>query len=194
MMRTFRFAALLCLVTATVLHAQAPRVTRVGAPRTFGLTILHASLAELRFELGREAQVIVLQVDPAGGITPMFPTDSEPGLRPPGAHFLTGPAPTAAATPDDPRLDPVMRSADELARGGRAVRPPAVSMGDESMPILAYWLVIVSDVPTSAREVRAQLQSAALDFGSVQDELKALPGVLIAERTKQWGAFYAAVR
>ena len=37
---------------------------------------------------------------------------------------------------DEPRLRPVMQSAAELARSGRAVRPPAVSMGDD-VPIPA---------------------------------------------------------
>ena len=192
MMRSYRFTALLCLGAATGLVAQGtPRVTRLGNARSFGRGIVQAALGEMRFELSRTAEVIVLQIDAAGGITPIFPIDSMPGARPSGVHVVTASAPVAVRGGEEPRLDAVMQTAAEVARSGRAVRPPAVSMGEDK--IVAYWLLVVSDVPTTAREVRAQLESMTLEFGSVEEELKALPGVLIADRTKQWGAFYSPV-
>lgn len=192
MMRSIRFAALLCLVAATGLMAQgAPRVTRLGNAKSFGRGILQATLGEMRLELSRTAEVIVLQVDAAGGITPIFPTDSQPGARPAGVHVVTAPVAAAVSSGEDLRLDGVVQTAAELARSGRAVRPPAVSMGEDK--IVGYWLVVASDAPTTSREVRAQLESMAMEFGSVEELLKALPGVLIANRTKQWGAFYSPV-
>jgi hypothetical protein len=190
--RSLRCSALLCLLAATGLVAQgAPRVTRLGNAKSFGRGIVQATLGEMRLELSRTAEVIVLQVDAAGGITPIFPTDSQPGARPPGVHVVTAPVAVAVSGGDEPRLDAVMQTAAEVARSGRAVRPPAVSMGEDK--IVGYWLVVVSDAPTTSREVRGQLESMTQQFGSVEEVLKALPGVLIANRTKQWGAFYSPV-
>jgi hypothetical protein len=185
---------LLPLVGASLLEAQtaAPRVTRVGSARAFGPGILYATVRELRFELSKPAEVIVLQVDPTGGISPMFPSDSEPGQRPSGVHVLVAPLPEAGAAGDEPRLTPRVETAAELARAGRAVRPPAAGMPDTAS-IVAYWLVIVSDAPTTGAEVRAQLESMPLEYNSVEAELKALPAALVGKRTKNWGAWHAAV-
>ena len=195
-MRTMIRAAALCGVLAPLtLDAQTshiPRVTRVGSAKAFGPGIIYASVRELRFEIRVAAEVIVLQVDPSGGITPMFPTDSEPGMRPPGVHILTAPLPVDSAPGEEPRLGRTVATAQDLARGGRSVRPPAAGLPDTAS-VIAYWLLIVSDVPTTAQEVRAQLESMPLEYTSVESELNALPAALIAKRTKQWGAFYTAV-
>lgn len=194
MLRPVHYTALLLLLAAHPLGAQSllPRVTRVGSAKAFGPGILYASVRELRFELSRDAEVIVLQVDPVGGITPMFPSDSEPGYRPAGVHILDAPSPETSVVVDEPRLTRRMQSAEDLARAGRAVRPPAAGMPDTAS-VVAYWLVIVSDVPTTGPEVRAQLESLPLEYSSVESELKALPAALIAKRTKNFGAFYVPV-
>ena len=194
-MRTTTYAAaLLGLLAPLTLDAQSsmPRVTRVGGAKAFGPGIIYATVRELRFELAVGAEVIVLQLDPAGGITPLFPTDSEPGMRPAGVHVLTAPLPVESAPSEDVRLTRRMQTAEDLARAGRAVRPPAAGMPDTAT-IIAYWLLVVSDVPTTAHEVRAQLESMSLEYSSVENELKALPAALIAKRTKNFGAFYTAV-
>lgn len=184
---------LVCLTaSAAGLGAQTMhRVTRLGAARTYGPGIIHASLGELRFELSRPAEVIVLQVDPVGGITPMFPVDTEPSVRPSGVHVLLAPAPQASAG-EELRLAPRLQTAADLARAGRSVRPPAAGMPDTAS-IVAYWLVIVSDVPTTGRDLRAQLEEMKLEYGSVEAELKALPPALVGKRTKNWGAFFMPV-
>lgn len=183
-----------CLAAAGLGAQQdAPRVTRLGTAKSYGLGLLQATLAQLRFELKTQGYVIVLQLDPTGGITPMFPADSEPGLRPAGVHVLMAPTPDVAAT-DEPRFGaPVLETAAELARAGRAVRPPAAGMADTAS-IMAYWMVIVSDVPTSGREVRAQLESMSLAYRSVENELRALPAALVGSRTRNWSASWTAVR
>ena len=195
-MRTMiRAAALFGVLAPLTLDAQTshiPRVTRVGSAKAFGPGIIYASVRELRFEIRVAAEVIVLQVDPSGGITPMFPSDSEPGMRPPGVHVLTAPQPVDSAGSEEPRLGRTVATAEDLARGGRSVRPPAAGLPDTAS-VVAYWLLIVSDVPTTAQEVRAQLESMSLEYTSVESELNALPAALIANRTKKWGAFYTAV-
>ncbi len=194
MLRPIHCTALFLLLAAHPLVAQTPmaRVTRVGAARSFGPGILYATVRELRFELSREAEVIVLQVDPVGGITPMFPGENELGLRPAGVHVLSAPLPVETGAGNEPRLAHRMESADDLARAGRAVFPPAAGLPDTAS-VVAYWLVIVSDVPTTGPEVRATLEALPLEYSSVENELKALPAALIAKRTKNFGAFYVAI-
>jgi hypothetical protein len=168
------------------------RVTRLGAARSFGPGILSASPVELRFELIRPAHVIVLQLDPGGGITPLFPLDTTTSLRDAGVHALTAPPPVVAAARDARVTPPVLQTATELARAGRQARPPAVDIPDTAAAV-AYWLLIVSDAPTSGAELRAELESMRLNFRSVDEELRALPKTLVARRTKDWGAYYAPV-
>ncbi len=168
------------------------RVTRLGAARSFGPGILQASTLELRFELIRPAHVIVLQLDPSGGITPLFPLDSTASLREAGVHALTAPPPVVASAREVRVTQPVLQTAAELARAGRQARPPAVDIPDTAAAV-AYWLLIVSDAPTSGAELRAELESMRLNFRSVDEELRALPKTLVARRTKDWGAYYAPV-
>lgn len=193
MTRAVASLATFLLVVATSLGAQAaPRVTRLGAAKSYGPGILQATLSQVRFEITKDAFVIVLQLDQNGGISPMFPTDSEPPLRPSGVHTLTTPKPAVLAGDAARYEDPVLSTAAELARGGRSVRPPAAGMPDTAS-IVAYWLVIVSDVATSGPELRAQLEAMELNFRSVEAELRALPAALVGKRTKAWGAYWAPV-
>src|SRR5262245_11505861 len=113
MVRPIHGLALLTLLAPAPLVAQGniPRVTRVGAAKPFGPGILYATVRELRFELSRDAEVIVLMVDPAGAITPMFPTDSEPGRRPAGIHILNAPILQETTAGEEPRLSRRVQSA-----------------------------------------------------------------------------------
>ena len=179
------------LLTASPLTAQGVRVSRLGAAKNFGPGIVEASPASLRFELAKEAYVIALQLDAQGAITPVFPTDSmPPSMDFPGAHVLTTSVPDSVAA-EEPVTQRRVQSAQELARTGRAVRPAAVAMEDR--PPVGYWLLILSDTPMTADELRAQLETMKLEFRSVEDELRALPKALVGARAKSWGAFYASV-
>jgi hypothetical protein len=140
------------LLAAFPLAAQGVRVSRLGAAKNFGAGIVEASPARLRFELAKESYVIALQLDAQGGITPVFPTDTMPSMHFPGAHVLTTALDDTTAS-EDPVTQRRLQSAQELARTGRAVRPPAVAMEDR--PPVGYWLLIVSDAPTTATDHEA---------------------------------------
>jgi hypothetical protein len=182
--------AIIGLLAASSLAAQGVRVSRLGAAKSFGPGIVEASPARLRFELAKEAYVIALQIDAQGGITPVYPTDTMPTMHFPGGHVLTT-ALDDTATSDEPVTQRRLQSAQELARTGRAVRPPAVAMEDR--PPVGYWLLIVSETPTTATALRAQLETIKLEFQSVEDELRALPKALVGARAQTWGAYYASV-
>jgi len=150
----------------------------------------------VEFELTRPAHIIVLRVDPDGSIQPVFPawgertTERAAGRQVVELKAVTGAAP---AGPDVPHAaPPVMRSAQQMASEGERARPRAT--GDDEprvMPVTAYWLVIVSDVATTAEEVQERLEAMTLQFSSQQAELEALARALVARRTKVWAASYA---
>lgn len=185
-------ALVVCLASAVA--AQRPlSVTRLGDVKRYGPGIALATLTDVHVRITAPAYLVVLRVDPAGGIEPIFPPDTlgSPEYAP-GTHIVSAPAPEPEG--QNARLpDPVVRSADVLARGGQSVRPPAAGPSDIEGDIVAYWLVIVSDATTNATEVREILKTARLNFSSVRDELRALPRILVGGRATHWAAWFAPV-
>jgi len=175
--------------------SSAPPVTRLGSRTAFGPGIVAAAARRVEFELTRPAHVIVLLVDPDGSIQPVFPASGENTTeRAAGRQVveLKATAGPAQAGPEVPHAaPPVMRSAQQLASEGERARPSAT--GDDEprvTPVTAYWLVIVSDVPTTAEEIEERLGAMTLQFSSLKAELEALARGLVARRTKVWAASY----
>ena len=173
----------------------APNVTRLGSRTTYGPGIVAAEARRVEFELTRAAHVIVLLVDPDGSIQPVFPAYGERTTeRAAGRQVveLKATPGAAQATPDVPHAaPPVMRSAQQIAREGERARPRATGDDEPRLtPVTAYWLVIVSDVPTSAEEIEERLGAMTLQFSSMKAELDALARGLVARRTKLWAASY----
>lgn len=77
----------------------------------------------------------------------------------------------------------------------RSRAPPAPVPGpiSTSLPAGAYWMVIVSDVPTSARELQRRLRPMDISEGDFATVLRELPGVLVGGRTERWAAYYAPI-
>jgi len=190
-----RTALMVVLSIAPHVAAQGPPVTRLGSRTAYGPGIVAAATRRVEFELTRPAHVIVLLVDPDGSIQPVFPASGEgtteraAGLQVVELKATPG---AAQAGPEVPHAaPPVMRSAQQLAREGERARPSAT--GDDEprvLPVTSYWLVIVSDVPTSADEVQERLEAMTLQFSSMKAELEALARGLVARRTKTWAASY----
>ena len=197
-MRLLIAAAVVALVPA-VSSGQAggsPNVSRLGSRTAFGPGIVAAEARRVEFDLTRPAHVIVLLVDPDGSIQPVFPASGERTTeRAAGRQVVElKAAPGAAqAGPEGPHAaPPVMRSAQQLASEGERARPSAT--GDDEprvAPVTAYWLVIVSDVPTTAEEIEERLGAMTLQFSSLKAELEALARGLVARRTKVWAASYS---
>jgi len=171
--------------------SQSPRggVTRLGAADAYGPGITTVSAGQVQFTLARPAHVIVLRVAQDGGIEPILPRAGEPTQYEAGLHGVEGPP--LDATGGSPVHEPVLRSAEALARAGRRAPPPGADLGDSVSTPPAFWLVIVSDVATNASEVRTRLQAMKLEFPSVKAELEALPKALVAKRAGSWAAYYA---
>jgi hypothetical protein len=181
------------VLPATQLTAQ---VTRLGARDAYGPGIVGATSQQLQFELTRPAHVIVLRVDVDGTIEPVFPQAEDSVTQKAASRHVVAAAEFARAPEQAARpTDPVIRSADALAREGRRARPSAA--GGEDQPLAAataYWLLIVSDVATSAAEVQARLEATNREFPTMQAELDGLTRALMGRRTRQWAAFYTPAR
>jgi hypothetical protein len=173
--------------------AQREHVTRLGAAHAYGPGIVGVSSQQVVFHLTRAAHVIVLRVDAAGDIEPIFPVWSDQLTEyPAGAHSIEGP-PLDTATQPSKMIDPVLRSPAAVARAGRRAPPPGADLEPRDVAPAATWLLIVSDVPTSASELRARLEALHHGYVSVRREVEALPRDLLAQRTRVWAAYYAAV-
>ena len=185
------------LLTPHAVAAQAPLpVTRLGQRTTYGPGIVAAAPNRVEFELTKPAHVIVLLVDPDGGIQPVFPASGERTTeRAAGRQVIelnAKPAGTQGSRESPHAPPPVMRTAQQLAAEGERARPSAT--GDDqprAALVVPYWLVITSDVPTTAEDIQAKLESMDLQFSSQKAELEALARGLMTRRTKAWAASYA---
>jgi hypothetical protein len=185
--------ALFALVAAgRVAAGQAPpaSLTRLGSADDYGPGITSVSPQVVELTLLRPAHVIVLRVERDGSILPVFPTREDDHTQ-----YQVGPhsfeALPVAVGPTPEARDPVLRTPGAVARVGRRAPPPGE---DVAGPIVAprfYWLVIVSDVPTTARAVRTELESMTRAYRTVKAELEALPRVVLAKRAGSWAAYYA---
>jgi len=192
-------AALIAL-TPHIAWAQAgspPNVGRIGSRTAFGSGIVAAAPRRVEFELTRAAHIIVLLVDPDGSIQPVFPASGERTTeRAAGRQVVELNAITGAGVQtgsDAPHAaPPVMRTAQQLAMEGERARPGAT--GDDEPRVTGvtpYWLVITSDVPTTAEDIEERLGAMTLQFSSMKAELEALARGLVSRRTKVWAASYA---
>jgi hypothetical protein len=173
-----------------------PNVTRLGSRTAYGPGIVAAEARRVEFELTRPAHVIVLLVDPDGSIQPVFPAYGERTTERPVGRQVVELKATPGAAQTGPEVShaapPVMRSAQQLAMEGERARPRATGDDEPRVALVTpYWLVIVSDVPTTAEDIEQRLEAMTLQFASMKAELDALARALVARRTKVWAASYA---
>jgi len=194
-MRFLTAAAVVALVPGV---SWGQNVSRLGSRTAYGPGIVAAEARRVEFELTRAAHVIVLLVDPDGSIQPVFPASGERTTeRAAGRQVVELKAVPGAAQagggPDVPHAaPPVVRTAQQLAMEGERARPRATGDDEPQVaPVTPYWLVIVSDVPTTAEEVQERLEAMTLQFSSMKAELEGLARGLTARRTKLWAASYA---
>ncbi len=177
-----------------------PAVTRLGSKDAYGAGIVAIQEDAILVELSRAAHVILVRVDGDGSIQPVFPTPGDTSNALPAGRHIVGivglQTNWSGPVPATPSYEPVVRSADALARQGRTARPSATGDDDPLAPraAVAHWLLVVADVPTSAEEVEALLSSMPRDFSSMKAELEAVAQALTKRRTRLWSAFYAPVR
>ena len=196
-MRLAIFAAVVALTPHIAATQAPPNVSRLGSRTAYGPGIVATAPRRVEFELTRAAHVIVLLVDPDGGIQPVFPASGEKTTeRAAGRQVVELNAETGVAQAgarDVPHAaPPVVRTAQQLASEGERARPSATGDDEPRVAlVIPYWLVITSDVATTAEELQAKLESMNLQFSSQKAELEALARGLMARRAKAWAASYA---
>src|SRR5882762_6126318 len=100
-----------------------PAVTRLGSKDAYGAGIVAVQDDAILVELSSAGHIIVVRVDEDGSIQPVFPTAADKSnALPAGRHIVgivglqpnwSGPVPAA------PSYEPIVRSADALARERR---------------------------------------------------------------------------
>jgi len=176
-------------------HVAAPRIKQLGRRGAYGAGIMLAASRQLTFELADSAHVVVLRVEPDGSIEPVLPALSHTAAPLAGGRYTVDAAPAGAlatsGSVEKPR-EPVMRSAQGVAREGVAVFKRATG-DDPEPPPMAYWLLIVSDAGLTADEVQARLERMPRNFPTIQVEIEKLAQELTRGRTRRWTALYTAV-
>jgi hypothetical protein len=199
-MRFSTVSSLIALLGGAPLTAQepqvaAPRIKQLGTRGAYGAGIILAASRQLTFELADPAHVVVLRVEPDGSIEPVLAAASDTATPLAGGRHTVEAAPAGAlatsGSVEKPR-EPVMRSAQGVAREGVAVFKRATG-DDPEPPPMAYWLLIVSDARLTADEVQKRLERMPLNFPTIQVEVEKLARELTRGRTRWWTALYTAV-
>ncbi len=174
---------------------------RIGLGDGFGPGIDSASAHWVHFEIAAPAHVIVLRVTDAG-IEQVHPSWGPDLALEAGAHSMRGCELTIRDHGDDVRdahTRACVRESDRAAKPVPGAAREAESVfqlteAEASRPLAderGYWLLIVSDVPTPARQLSHWLGliDTAGDSLLVTTVL-ALPSLLVGGRTTNWAGYY----
>ena len=176
---------------------------RIGLGEGYGPGIDSASAHWIRFEITAPAHVIVLRVTDAG-IEQVHPSSGPDYALEPGAHSMRGCGLTLGQN-RDVAGDAYTRACERILKSDPAAKPvptdvtpaepvvelsetrPARRLADER----GYWLLIVSDVPTPARQLTHWLGLINTDDDSLLvTTVLALPSLLVGRRTTNWSGYY----
>jgi hypothetical protein len=187
--------------------------TRIGPAEDFGPGIVEATSRDVDFTLDLPAYVIALRVTEARGVELIAP-ESRTSRSKRGAHYLraepltSGGAGTywsafAGLPLAPPCAQPADRRATRFDNGLSSfdtcvdfsyvpeVSHPIIQRGYSSpLDRVGYWLLIVSDAPIRAREIRRRVDSLDLRHTSLVHRVHSIPEALIFARTTRWAAYY----
>jgi len=170
--------------------------TRLGPAQDFGPGIVDVTPSDVDLRLDVPAYVIALRVSTELGIQVIAPVSGTPTSKR-GVHYFRGGAPPVS------RPDTTLRAASSKPCAYRAdsrescmgltmpYRITQLKQGGAPTDAAGYWLLIVSDVPTPARDVMQRLEQTDLPFSSLETLVQSIPEPLIASRTTHWTAYYA---
>lgn len=199
---------LLCLTSCAhpaPLHELVTPQSRLGLGEGFGPGIVAATAGSITYKLDSPAYVIVLRVMEDGAIEQLQPSGSGVNRAKPSGTYSVAPTP-ASPYPPAPQVpagivygpcvstfdteltkpDPACWTAD---RALMASDPRPASNRERDVEA-GYWLVIASDVATSAAAVDARLRALDLEDGTLLHTVRQIPSALIGGRTTNWSAYY----
>jgi hypothetical protein len=170
--------------------------TRLGPAQDFGPGIIDATPSDVDLQLDVTSYVVALRVTRDYGIQVIAPVSGTPSSKR-GAHYFRGGAPPVS------RPDTTLRAASSKPCAYRAdsrescmglampYRITQLKQGGAPADAAGYWLLIVSDVPTPARDVMQRLAQMDLALTSLEALVQSIPEPLIGSRTTHWAAYYA---
>jgi hypothetical protein len=187
--------------------------SRVGPGEEYDLTIVTVTPYDVDFNLARPGYVVALRLTEGGGVQLVAPLGGKARTKP-GTHYLRaatvrdggmtwveesywtpvfGLQPPCTG-PQDQRASMGLPGCVDAAPYGppgeeHRMRVPVSGTAGSALP--GYWLVIVSDTPTTASDVWRRLAALDRSDTSLMNFVRALPQRLIASRTANWSASYA---
>jgi len=169
--------------------------TRIGPTEDFGPGIVEITPSDVDLILDVPAYVVALRVTRELGIQVVAPRSGSPRSKR-GAHYFRGGASSGADSSVSRAVSskPCALRADSrdscvgLPMPYRITQP---KQGGATSEAAGYWLLIVSDAPTPARDVIRRLELMNLADTSLVAVVRSIPEPLIAARTTRWAAYYA---
>jgi len=169
--------------------------TRLGPAEDFGPGILDVTASDVDLSLDVPAYVIALRVTRELGIQVVAPVSGSPRSKRGTRYFRGG-----AVSTTDTSLRSVSSKSCTVRADSResCVGLPMryqiaqLKQGGATSDAPGYWLLIVSDASTPAREVMQRLTLMNLADTSLVALVRNIPEPLIASRTTHWAAYYAA--
>ncbi len=200
MLRNLQVSVLALLLAAagcarhTIPSVELTPQTRIGPTEDFGPGIVDVTASDVDVRLDVPAYVIALRVTRELGIQVVAPLSGSPRSKR-GAHYFRGGAVPVA----DTSLRTVS-SKSYTFRGDSRESCTGVAMpyrlsqlvqGGAPADAAGYWLLIVSEAPTSGPEVMRRLGLMNLPDSSLVALVRGIPEPLIASRSPRWAAYYA---
>lgn len=187
--------------------------SRVGPAEEYDLTIASVTPYDVDFNLAKPGYVVALRLTEGGGVRLVAPRGGKPRTKA-GTHYLRaatvreggvtwveesywtpvfGLQPPCTGPQDQRASMGFPGCVDAAPYGPRGeehrLRVPVHGTAGSALP--GYWLVIVSDTPTTASDVWRRLAALDRSDTSLLSFVRALPQRLIASRTAHWSASYA---
>jgi len=200
MLRNLQVSVLALLLAAAgcARHTIPPVVltpqARLGPAEDFGPGIVDVTESDVDLTLDAPAYVVALRVTNELGVQVVAPVSGSPRSKR-GTHYFRGGAVSGA--------DTSMRTVSSKSCTVRAdsrescvgmptqYRITQLKQGGATSDAPGYWLLIVSDAPTPARDVMRRLGLMNLAYLSLEDLVRSIPEPLIDSRTIHWAAYYA---
>lgn len=173
--------------------ALAPQ-SRLGPSADFGPGIVAVTSSDVDLALDAPAYVIALRVTRELGIQVIAPLAGTPRSKRGTQYFRGGASSKADATTSVSSRPCTIRADSRESCVGMSSRYRITQLvpGGASPDAEGYWLLIVSDAPTPAREVMRRLELMSLVDTTLVGLVRSIPEPMIASRSARWAAYYAA--
>jgi hypothetical protein len=171
-------------------QATSPLVLELrGATDSFGPGPMVLWEDKVEFRLTRDAHVVLLWIGREGQVDLYWPLRSgDRSARRAGRHAIS------VGDVKSPIEPPTIAGTPSGGPPGQfaPTRSAAIAGRPDTLGVVGYWALLVSDAPITPAEVRARLQPMSREGGGLAI-LERLPEVLLVGRAGLWAAYFAPV-